>query len=498
MNRPDPLWLFADQLGPHFHSTPEHRDREVVLIRSAAAFARRPFHRQKLHLVDAGMRRLAADLGERATIIDAPTYTEGLRRFGRPVLVHEPGSHAADALVRRLHAAGLVTGVLSTPGFILSKEDFARWAKGRRRFLLEDFYHDQRRRFGVLLEPDGAPAGGKWNFDQDNRQPPPGEATLGVPAPWHPRENQIDEQVRADLDRAVREGRVHPVGVDGPRLFAAGCAEAQRALRRFLDERLATFGPHQDAILGADWAMSHALLSVPLNLGLLDPLDVVREAEARYRAGVAALASVEGFVRQVLGWREWVWQLYWYLGPDYLRRNRLQAHRKLPQWWRELDADALEAACLRTALAGVRDRGYVHHIQRLMVLGNHALQRGYDPAALTDWFATAFVDGFPWVMPASVIGMSQYADGGIVATKPYAAGGAYINRMSDHCGGCAFDPRKRLGDDACPFTAGYWAFLDRNADRLKGNPRLRQPLSGMRRLADLSVVVAREASRDRF
>ncbi|WP_340684049.1 cryptochrome/photolyase family protein [Amycolatopsis coloradensis] len=498
MSAPPALWLFGDQLGPHFHSTPELRDREVVLIRSTAAFARRPFHRQKLHLVEAGMRRLAADLGERARIIDAPTYTEGLRRFGEPVVVHEPGSHAAEALVRRLHEQGVVESILPTPGFVLSKKEFSEWVANRHRYLMEDFYRDQRRRFGVLLDPNGQPAGGKWNFDHDNRRPPPGRSTLPVPAPWHPRENEIDVQVRADLDRAQREGAIQPVGVDGPRRFAVGHAEADRALRRFLDHRLATFGPHQDAMLHADWAMSHALLSVPLNLGLLDPLDVIRKAEQRYRDGTAPLGSVEGFIRQILGWREWIWHLYWHLGPDYLRRNEMQARRRLPKWWRELDADVIEAACLRTALAGVRDRGYAHHIERLMVLGNHALQRGYDPAELTGWFATAFIDGFPWVMPANVIGMSQYADGGIVATKPYAAGGAYINRMSDHCGGCVFNPKKRLGQDACPFTAGYWAFLDRNADRLRGNQRMRQPLNGLDRLSDLTGVVAQERDRRHF
>ncbi|WP_326950132.1 cryptochrome/photolyase family protein [Amycolatopsis sp. NBC_01307] len=492
------LWLFADQLGPHFHSTPEHHDREVLLIRSATAFAAKPFHRQKLHLVQAALYRLAEDLGDRVTLLDAPDYRTGLRRFGRPVVVHEPNSHAADALVRRLRDEGVVEAILPTPGFVRSKEDFAKWASGRKRFVMEDFYRDQRSRFEILLEPDGSPAGGHWNYDRDNREPPPKTTRLDVPAPWQPRENPIDERVRAELDQAERAGTIHPVGVDGPRRFAVGHDEAQRALRRFLDHRLAAFGPHQDAMLTHDWAMAHALLSVPLNLGLLDPLDVVRQAEARWRDGTAPLEGVEGFVRQVLGWREWVWHLYWHLGPDYLRRNALQARRKLPDWWWQLDADAVEAACLRTALAGVRDRGYAHHIERLMVLGNHALQRGYDPAELNAWFATAFVDGFPWVMPANVIGMSQYADGGIVGTKPYAAGGAYIHRMSDHCGGCVYDPKQRTGPRACPFTAGYWAFLDRNTERLRGNHRMRQPLNGLRRLADLDEVVAREAERDHF
>ncbi len=203
-------------------------------------------------------------------------------------------------------------------------------------------------------------------------------------------------------------------------------AEAERALAHFVEQRLPHFGPPEDAMLTEDWAMAHSLLSVPLNLGVLHPLDVVRAAEAAYRAGHVPLPSAEGFIRQVLGWREYIWQLYWRFGKGYPRRNALGAHAPLPDWWTELDADAVTARCLRTALEGVRDRGWTHHIQRLMVLGNHALQRGYRPRELSDWFREAFVDGFEWVMPPNVIGMSQHADGGLLATKPYSSGGAYV------------------------------------------------------------------------
>lgn len=297
-----PLWLFADQLGPHFHHAPEHREREIVVIRSDAAFAGKAYHRQKLHLVLAALYRFADEHGDRVHLIHAPTYREGLRRFGRTVVVHEPNSHAADRFVRRLHEEGLVERIFPTPGFALPKAEFAAWARGRKRFLMEDFYHAQRRRFEVLVE--GAdPVGGQWNFDHENRHPPPHTERLGVPAPWQPRENDVDDQVRDELDRAAAAGAIHPVGVDGPRRFAVTHDEARRALRRFLDARLPTFGPQQDAMLSQDWAMSHALLSVPLNLGLLDPLGVVRQAERRWREGRAPLAGTEGFIRQVLRWR---------------------------------------------------------------------------------------------------------------------------------------------------------------------------------------------------
>jgi deoxyribodipyrimidine photolyase-related protein len=492
------LWLFGDQLGPHFHRALEVRGHRVLLVESAAALGRHRYHRQKLHLVLAGMRNLADELGDRATYVRAATYREAVENAGEPVTVFQPHSRAAANLVERLRADGLVAEVLPTPGFALSTADFADWARERTHFRMEDFYRAQRKRFDILM--DGSePVGGKWNYDHDNREPPPkGSRILDVPAAYAPRESVVDEQVRADLDAMVRAGEIDPVGVDGPRRFPVTRAEALRALSRFTEHRLATFGPHQDAMLGADWAMSHSLLSVAMNHGLLDPLEVVHAAEQAHRDGDAPLSSVEGFIRQVLGWREYVWHLYWHLGAEYLHRNELHAKTPLPAWWRDLDPDGVDGECLSTALAEVRDRGYAHHIERLMVLGNHALQRGYRPAELTRWFATAFVDGFPWVMPVNVIGMSQHADGGVIASKPYAAGGAYVNRMSDYCGRCRYDPKTRLGPDACPFTAGYWFWLAGHAGALQGNRRMAQPLASARRLADLDAVRAQEHDRDRF
>ena len=495
--RETPLWLFADQLGPHFHGG-EHAGREILLVESTSALGRRRYHRQKLHLVLSALRHAADELGERATLIRAGTYREALAEFGRPVTVFEPTSRAADAFVRRLAEEGLVGEILPTPGFALPRADFQKWAGGRERFRMEDFYRDQRRRFDVLMEGID-PEGGRWNYDAENRESPPkGATTLDVPAPWWPDEGEIDARVRADLDDLVAGGTLNPVGRDGPRLFAVTPAEATRALRQFVDHRLESFGRYEDAIMGGDWAMAHSLLSVPLNFGVLHPLEAVHAAERAYRDGGVPLAATEGFVRQILGWREYMWQLYWHFGEEYLERNEMGARVPLPDWWVELDADAVTAACLRDALSGVRDRGWTHHIPRLMVLGNHALQRGYHPRELSDWFATSYVDGFAWVMPPNVIGMSQHADGGLLATKPYASGGAYLNRMSDHCRGCAYDPKVRVGEKACPFTAGYWAWVDRHAERLAANHRTARAVSSLRRLADRDALVAAEADREVF
>ena len=369
---------------------------------------------------------------------------------------------------------------------------------------MEDFYRDVRRHHEILLDRTGEPEGGRWNYDTENREPPPrrarrlADAVPGLGEPWWPAEDDIDRQVREDLDRWVadRGSGVRFVGEDGPRRFAVTRAEARQALDTFVTERLAAFGPYEDAMLAGDRWMAHSLLSVPLNLGLLHPLEVARRAEDAYRAGDAELAATEGFVRQVVGWREYVWHTYWHVGEDYRHRNGLAAHEPLPAWFADLDPDGeVRAACLSDALGAVREDGWTHHIQRLMVLGNWALQHGYDPELTTDWFHRTFVDGYDWVMLPNVVGMATHADRGLMMTKPYAAGGAYINRMSDHCGSCVYDPSTRLGEDACPFTAGYWAFLHRHREDLQANPRMRQAVRGLGRLRDLDGVLAQEAAR---
>jgi deoxyribodipyrimidine photolyase-related protein len=487
-------WCFADQLGPHFL---DDADQQVLLIEARSVFRRRRFHRQKAHLLLSALRHRAAELGDRALFLRTGTYGEALDRVPEPLSVCAPTTWPARDFVLRRPGVQ----VLAARGFVTGQADFRRWADGRgpRRLLMDDFYRAARRHHDVLMD-GGEPVGGTWNLDHDNREPPPPDGRVPVPAPWLPEEDDIDAEVRRDLDAWVADGDVAFVGADGPRLFPVTADEAVRRLTDFLDLRLRAFGPYEDAMLAGDPWLAHSMLSATMNLGLVDPADAVHRAERAYRDSVAAgnplpLNSVEGYVRQVMGWRDYIWHLYWYLGRDYRHGNALDAHEEVPAWLAELDAEAVDAHCLSAVLTGLRERGWVHHIERLMVLGNYALQRGIRPLAMTDWFHRLFVDGYDWVMVANVVGMSQHADGGVLATKPYAAGGAYIDRMSDYCGGCRYDPRKRLGEDACPFTAGYWAFLERNRERLAGNRRMRRPLAGLDRLEGLPAVVDQEVRR---
>lgn len=484
-------WLMADQLGPHFDD-----GGEMLLIEAKAVLARKPYHWAKAHLILSALRHRAAELGDRARFIQTANYRDALTPLlesGEHIQMINPTSWGSRALAESL---GIET--LPSRGFVSSETFFTDWAQGKKlqSLKLENYYRHWRESSGVLME-GRQPAGGQFNYDHENRQPPPrGAANLGLPAPWRPVEDEIDAQVRADLTRWNAAGEIHLIARDGPRRFAATRAEALAALDDFIETRLMDFGTFEDASLRGDDVMAHSLLSVPLNLGLLDPREVIDACVAAYERGDAPLASVEAIVRQIAGWRDWVWHLYWMLGRDYVStHNYLAASNPIPESWWALDGNGVDAHCMKHVLTAVGDSGYAHHIQRLMILGNWALQRGINPQQLNDWFTAAFVDGTPWVMPANVIGMSQHADGGIVATKPYASGGAYINSMSDFCGGCPFNPKVRVGENACPFTAGYWAFLARVEPRIRGNHRMAQPLAGMRRLADLDAVIDQEARR---
>jgi len=491
-------WLFGDQLGPHFLDA---TDQRVLLIESRKVFARRRFHRQKAHLVQSAMRHRAAELGDRCDYRKADTYGEVLHELspGTPLSVCHPTSFAARDLVMRSPGVRL----LPARGFATSMAEFAEWAtsRGSRRLLMEDHYRLARRRFDVMMDGD-EPVGGQWNFDHDNRLPPPKPGRdknpvtgIGVPPPWWPDEDEIDAEVRRDLDQWERDGDVSFIGVDGPRRFPASRGEARSAFTHFVAHRLNAFGPYEDAMLAGDPWLAHSLLSSSLNLGLLDPLELVRDVEKAYLEDDLPIASVEGFIRQLIGWRDYIWNLYWHLGPDYRERNLLHADLDVPAWFAELDADAVGANCLSSILADVRDHAWVHHIPRLMVLGNYAMQRGWRPSQVTDWFHRAFIDGYDWVMVPNVVGMSQYADGGGITTKPYAGGGAYIDRMSDYCKPCRYRPSVRVGEPACPFTAGYWWFLDRHRADFAGNHRMAQPLRGLDRLADLPALVEQEQTR---
>ncbi|MBV9820426.1 MAG: cryptochrome/photolyase family protein [Solirubrobacterales bacterium] len=481
-------WILGDQLSLA-NPALEGADR-VLLVQSTASLRARRYHRQKLQLVLVAMRHFADDLRERGVAVDlvhADSLVAGLQRHRerrRPERVRLLRPSSADG-ARRL---ARLPGVEIAPGslFLSDLEDFGRWADGRRRLVMEHFYRRQRRRLHLLMDGN-EPVGGRWNFDAENRRPPPAE--VAPPPPYRPRESDHDRAVRGELDRLG----VQTWGQDGPRLWPADRAQARRALRRFVDDALPTFGPYQDALVSGQRTLWHSLLSSSLNLGLVSPLECAQAAEAAYREGRAPLASAEGFIRQVIGWREYVWCLYWYRESEWGDANALGAHGPLPG---VLEHGETEMRCLRDAVGGLRATAYAHHIERLMLFGNLLLLCGTEPGAALDWFQRAFIDGYPWVMAPNVLGMATWADGGRMMTKPYAASGRYIERMSDHCDGCRYDPGERSGETACPFTTLYWDFLSRNRTTLAANRRMAPVLGNLDRIDETERRRIREQARD--
>ncbi len=483
-------WILADQLSAD-NPALEGADR-LLMVEARLRPGKVRFHRQKLHLVWSAMRHFAEEKRERGLEVDyrtAATLTEGLRHHIEEfdpagVALLEPNTLGAGERLASLDSrVEIVKGSL----FLTDPADFAIWAEGRKQLRMENFYREQRRRYGLLMDGE-APAGGEWNFDADNRQPPPADES--PPKPYRPREDGIDIAVREDLDRLSTE--IEMVGADGKRIFPATRAEAKRALASFCSKRLPEFGPYQDAMVEGERFMWHALISSSLNLGLLDPLECAEAAEREYREGNAPISSVEGFIRQIIGWREYVWGVYRWRGREMRKSNALDAHSELPEAIADLDPDATEMACLSDVLAGVRDTAYAHHIERLMLLGNLMLTVGVEPGPATDWFHGSFIDGYEWVMGPNVIGMALWADGGLMMSKPYAATGAYVNRMSTYCSSCRYDPKKRSGDEACPFTTLYWDFLERNRETLAANPRMTLQVRNLDRIDSAEMAAIRD------
>jgi len=372
--------------------------------------------------------------------------------------------------------------------FFSSIDDFAAHAKGRKSLRMEYFYREQRKRHRVLMGHDGQdsePAGGQWNFDADNREAFGAGGPGIVPARVVFEPDALTREVIALVETRFAD---HPGQLDS---FAWPVTRAQAllSLQAFIEQRLPLFGRYQDAMWPGDPWLYHAHLSAALNLKLLNPREVVAAAEAAYHGGQAPLASVEGFIRQILGWREYVRGIYWTQMPDYLERNALDAQEDLPAWfW----TGATDMACLRDALAQTLSHGYANHIQRLMVTGLYALMLGVQPKQVHAWYLAVYVDAVEWVELPNVLGMSQYADGGVMGSKPYIATGKYIQRMSPHCKGCRYDPAQRSGDKACPFTTLYWSFLMRHETAMAKNPRMALQVKNVARLTDVQKQAVHE------
>lgn len=462
-------------------------------VRNEATYV--PHHPKKIALIFAAMRKFADRLRTLGWTVDYTAYdaTEPAASI-REALLRASQSHGAGQMIAtrpgefRLIAELEEIGVrlLEDDRFIASHSEFEEWASGRKQLRMEYFYRQMRRKTGLLMDGD-KPEGGRWNFDHDNRKPP----AKGMEFPKRLR-TQPDDVTRAVIDLVAREFPDN-FGTLEPFWFATDADGAHACLSDFLDHCLPIFGDYQDAMLADQKFLYHGLISFYLNIGLLDPLDVCRQAEAAYESGHAPLNAVEGFIRQILGWREYIRGIYFHEGPDYTARNGLGHTRALPAFfW----GAPTRMNCISKAVAQTRDEAYAHHIQRLMVTGNFALLAGVDPSEVHEWYLAVYADAFEWVEAPNTIGMSQFADGGVVASKPYVSSGAYINRMSDYCKGCSYSVTIKTGDKACPFNLLYWDFLMRHREKFQGNPRMAQMYRTWERMDETRrEAVLRDAGR---
>lgn len=467
--------VLGDQLSPDLSALRDaDKDKDTVVMAEVSdetGYVRH--HPKKIALIFAAMRKFAAALqadgwkvaytqlddSDNAGSIVGELLRRAEQTGATEVIATEPGEWR---LIDSLKYAPVKVHIRPDDRFIASHAEFEGWAKGRKALRMEYFYRDMRRKTGLLMDGD-KPVGGKWNFDHDNRKPAPDEIKTDGPPRFDP-----DEITRDVLALVASRFDTH-FGTLEPFWFATTRNEALKVLDHFIATALPRFGDYQDAMLNDHAFLYHAVVSPYMNMGLLSPLEVCEAAAKAYADGTAPINAVEGFIRQIIGWREYVRGIYFLEGPDYTSRNALKHDRDLPAFYWGTET---RMNCVSKAVAQTQEHAYAHHIQRLMVTGNFALLAGVDPAQVHEWYLEVYADAYEWVEAPNTIGMSQFADGGVIASKPYVSSGAYINKMSDYCKKCHYSVTTKTGEGACPFNLLYWHFLIRHRDRFSGNPRM--------------------------
>ncbi|MBI1251362.1 MAG: cryptochrome/photolyase family protein [Alphaproteobacteria bacterium] len=472
-------FVLGDQLSPALSALrgadPAH---DVILMTEVGEETTYvPHHKKKIAFILAAMRAFRRELEEkgfrvRYVALDDPdnthSFTGELERAIAAlklerVIATLAGEHRVIAMQRSwADDFNIDVDIRDDDRFLCTHAEFARWAEGRKSLRMEYFYREMRQRTGLLMDGD-QPEGGQWNYDKDNRKP--AEPDLFMPRPQRFEPDAETKKVLALVNKRCASA----FGDLEPFWFGVTRAQAEKARDHFLKHALPHFGDFQDAMLVGERFLYHSVLSLYLNVGLLEPLDLCRRAEREYKRGCAPLNAVEGFIRQIIGWREYVRGIYFREGESYISRNALGADRDLPEFYWTGETDM---ACVRACVTQTREEAYAHHIQRLMVTGNFALLAGIEPRQVHEWYLAVYADAFEWVEAPNTIGMALFADDGLLASKPYAASGAYIDRMSDYCRGCAYDVKAKEGERACPFNLLYWDFIARHERRFANNPRM--------------------------
>lgn len=472
------ILILGDQLNTSISSLSDATSDDVILmceVREEATYVKH--HKKKLAFVFSAMRHFAEELQASGKVVRYRRLTDPDNAGSllgevttavkdldiTQVVVTAAGEYRLAQEMRGWQARlGIPVEIREDTRFLATHDEFARWADGRKQLRMEFFYREMRRKHAVLMQQD-APIGGKWNFDSENRSPP--RKGLHVPTPYE----AVPDAITQDVISLVSQHFPDHFGDLEPFSYAVTRTEALKVLDLFIQDRLPLFGTYQDAMVEGEPWMFHSHIALYLNIGLLLPLECIRAAERAYHEGAAPLNAVEGFIRQILGWREFVRGIYWLKMPEYKSQNHFAAQRDLPSFYWD---GMTRMNCLRQCVLETKQNAYAHHIQRLMVLGNFALLAGLDPDQVNDWYLLVYADAYEWVELPNVHGMVLFADGGVLGSKPYAASGAYIKKMSNYCDGCSYSVSAKNGPKACPFNYLYWNFIETNAEKLRANPRM--------------------------
>ena len=495
------IWVLGDQLwqgqSALESAAADKATTPVIMIESLRHVKERRYHQQKLVLIWSAMRHFAEELkadGWQVTYETADSFEAPLEKWiakeGIDELrVMEPADRPFKDFLNTLQPSCAPNcNIVQTPNnhFLWSTEEFEKWAATRKSLLMESFYREGRKRFNILMNGK-KPVGEKWNFDKENRKPPKGKISPPAPLEFEP-----DKTTKEVID-FVQSADFPTFGESDRFIWGVTRQQALAVLNEFVTNRLNTFGPYQDAMVTGEDTMWHALLSPYINIGLLQPMEVITAVEDAYQDGKIPLNCVEGFIRQVMGWREYMRGVYNHVDADYPSRNYFEHTYSLPDFFWNADTDM---NCLHQTLDTLKRTGYAHHIQRLMILANFSLIAGFSPQEVEDWFHAAFIDAYDWVMQTNVIGMGLFADGGVLATKPYASSANYVNKMSDYCKSCRYDKKARIGENACPFNFFYWDFLDRHREKLSSQGRMNFILKNLDRMSDEEITEIRQRAKD--
>jgi deoxyribodipyrimidine photolyase-related protein len=473
------LYVAFDHLNPNYGALKgaDPKQDVVLMVESERMKTGRAWNNQRLYFLISSARHFAKHLeasGFEVLYLKAKTTPDGIRQAIKKSGIKELVSVEPSSYKQTRQLIELGFQFVENDFFMTSRKLFLDWAEKQKSYLMENFYRQQRVRLKILVNGKD-PEGDRWNFDAENRLPAPKDYVFPEPIKDVP--DEIDKQVALEL-------RIEAVGI-----WATTRKAALRRLSFFIETNLSMFGPYEDAVSTRSWSMHHSVLSPYINNGLLHPSEVVEAVINKYKSGAVPIESCEGFIRQLIGWREYINGMYWFLGEEYREQNQLAAKRKLLPLF--VDSSKTKMNCVKQEVAAIHERGWTHHIPRLMILSNLALITGTNPQEFLDWMREQFVDASDWVMVPNIIGMGVHADGGKMMTKPYAAGGAYISRMTNYCKGCEYNPKLRVGENACPFTTLYWDFLDKNLEAFSKNHRMFQQVNGLKRLSDLPELRVR-------